>query len=408
MGRVGIDMSDRVRQLAALLKQLVDGQAYADVQERFMTLFDQISTDELAQAENLLVAEGVTVEAIQRASAKHTDLVTNAIKPAFAPGITPPHQVPGHPAFVLKGENQGINDFITGRLRPDLDIWLNSQAEEDRLNLLSDARELLSIDTHYKRKENVLFPYLERAGITTPPQVMWGVDDIIRALMKLFVGAIDQQPAQPERIRLIADRLLAQVERMIVQENDILLPMLAGVMNDADWILAAQESVHIGYVFNKGITGASNSDAATWLLEKTGGVMQEPDQPEDKIRLPSGNFTVAQLTAMLNTLPTDLTFIDSDDVIQYYSEGKHQVFTRTRTIIGRNVYLCHPPLLVPRIKKLIEAFRSGQKDEAIVPVRKGSRLDLVRYYAVRDDEGTYLGTVEVTEEVSGLLEKLGK
>lgn len=401
-------MSERVRQLAALLKQLVDGQAYADVQKAFIALFEQITADELAQAENLLVAEGVTVEAIQRASGKHTDLVAQAIKPFSLPDTAQPDQEPGHPVFVLKGENEGIRQFIVSRLRPDLDAWLDSLAEKDRLNLLSDAKELLAIDTHYKRKENVFFPYLERAGITAPPQVMWGVDDIIRALLKLFVEAIEQQPAQPDRVKLIADRLLTQVERMIVQENDILLPMLAGVMTEADWILAAQESVHIGYIFNKGITGASNSDAATWLLEKTGGVMQEPVQPEDKIRLPSGNFTVAQLTAMLNTLPTDLTFIDNDDVIQYYSEGEHQVFTRTRTIIGRNVYLCHPPLLVPRIKKLIEAFRSGQKDEAIIPVRKGSRLDLVRYYAVRDEQGTYMGTVEVTEEVSGLLEKLAK
>lgn len=401
-------MNERIRQLAALLKRLVDGQAYGEVQNDFVTLLKEITADELAQAENLLVAEGVAVEAIQRASGKHTDLVAQAIKPFSLPEITQPDQEPGHPIFVLKGENEGIRQLIAGRLRPDLDTWLDSLAEKDRLNLLSDAKELLAIDTHYKRKENVLFPYLERAGITAPPQVMWGVDDIIRALLKLFAEAIGQQPVQPERIRLIADRLLTQVERMIVQENDILLPMLAGVMSEADWILAAQESVQVGYVFNKGITGASNSDAATWLLEKTGGVIQEPVQPADTIRLPSGHFTVAQLTAMLNTLPTDLTFIDSDDVIRYYSEGKHQVFTRTRTIIGRNVYLCHPPLLVPRIRKLIEAFRSGQKDEAIVPVRKGSRLDLVRYYAVRDEEGTYLGTVEVTEEVSGLLGKLSK
>ena len=401
-------MNERIRQLAVLLRRLVEGQAYADVLKDFMDQFDQLTADELAQAENLLVSEGVSIEAIQRASGKHTDLVSKVIKPVLLPGSPQSDQIPGHPAFVFKGENAGLSDLLDKQLKPDLEAYLTSLTEQDRLNLLSDAKDLLTIDHHYNRKENLFFPYLERQGITAPPQVMWGVDDIIRALIKLFVDAIDQQPIQSSRIKLVANRMLTQVERMIVQENDILLPILLGVMSESDWILAAQESVHIGYVFNKGIEGASNSDSATWLLKKTGGVALRPVQPADKINLPSGNFTVTELSAMLNTLPTDLTFIDRDDIVQYYSEGKHPVFARTRTIIGRNVYLCHPPLLVPRIKKLVEAFKRGEKDEAIVPVRRGSRLDLVRYYAVRDEQGTYLGTVEVTEEVSGLMDRLSR
>ena len=401
-------MNERIRQLAAMLKRLVDGQAYDDVQKEFCDLLTQITIDELAQAENLLVEENIPIEAIQRASGKHTDLVSKAIKPVFASGSIAPDQIPGHPAFVFKGENEGIARFLEIQLKPDLESYLASQAEKDRQNLQSDAQELQTIDKHYNRKENLFFPYLERNGFTAPPQVMWGVDDIIRALMKLFVDAIDQQPVKPDRIKLVADRLLTHIDRMIMQENDILLPMLMEVMSEADWILAAQESVYIGYVFNMGVEGASNSDSSAWLLEKSGGVSQVPVQPADNIKLPSGNFTVSQLTAMLNTLPTDLTFIDHDDIIRYYSEGKHQVFTRTRTIIGRNVYLCHPPLIVPRIKKLIEAFKSGAKNEAVVPVRLGNRLNLVRYYAVRDEQGAYLGTVEVTEEISGLLDRLGK
>ena len=398
-------MNERIRRLSVLLKRLVDGQPLDDVRKDYLVQLGQIGADELARAENLLAAEGVSIEAIQRASGQHTELVSATIRPVSVPGTDQPDQIPGHPAFVFKGENEGIAIFIATRFKPDLEAYLTSKTEIGRLNLLSAAHELQSIGKHYERKENLFFPYLERHGITTPPQVMWGVDDIIQSLMKLLVDSIEQQPIQPSRVKLVAERLLTQIERMIVQENGILMPMLLGVMSEADWILAAQESEQIGYVFNKGIAGASNSDSATWLLDKTGGVLQEPEQPTDKIKLPSGNFSVAQLTAMLNTLPTDLTFIDSEDIVQYYSEGKHQVFTRTRTIIGRNVFLCHPPLLVPRIKRLIEAFRSGGKDAAIVPVRKGSRLDLVRYYAVRDDQGTYLGTVEVTEEISALVEK---
>jgi DUF438 domain-containing protein len=155
---------------------------------------------------------------------------------------------------------------------------------------------------------------------------MWGVDQIIRELMKLLEGAVREQELQTRRVRLIADRLLPQVERMVRQENEILMPMLLSCLTADDWILAAQESESYGLVFNKGITGASNSDAAVWLQHQTGSAKRDAPREEGKVNLPSGRLTVAQLTCMLNTLPTALTFIDSDDVVQYYSEGKHQVF----------------------------------------------------------------------------------
>ncbi|NLO36519.1 MAG: DUF438 domain-containing protein [Clostridiaceae bacterium] len=394
-------MNDRIEALAKHLRDLIDGSPLEQVRHTFQTGFGDVSVLELAQAENLLVARGVTVEEIQRASALHTDLVLGHLAAGAA---VRPDQADGHPARVIAGENEGLLAFLEQRLKPDLAACLATGSEKDRLNLQDAVTEFSALGKHYDRKENLFFPYLERAGLTAPAKVMWGVDQIIRELMKLLDGAISERPLQPKRIRLIADRLLTQVERMVRQENEILMPMLFGCMTEADWILAAQESAQIGLVFNKGIAGASNSDAAVWLEKQSGSIKQSAPGEEGKISLPSGRLTSAQLTAMLNTLPTDLTFIDRDDVVQYYSEGKHQVFARTRTIIGRNVFLCHPPQLVPRIRQLIEAFRTGKKDQAIVPVRKGSRLDLVRYYAVRDESGAYLGTVEVTEEISGIID----
>lgn len=297
---------------------------------------------------------------------------------------------------------------MAGRLRPDLQKYLQSPTNSDRENLLSDALEVAAFVKHYDRKESLFFPYLEKAGITAPPQVMWGVDDIIRDLIRLFRASLEQQPSNPKRIEMVFDRMSAQMERMVVKENEILMPMLMPYMADEDWILAAQEGIRIGYVQNQGIPGASNSDAQTWLnqqVEKSGPkALPEGDGTDGTIILPTGRLTVDQFAIMLNTLPTDLTFIDEHDVIRYFSEGKHMVFARTRTIIGRNVYLCHPPHLVPTIRKLIESFKAGEKDSMIVPVRIGSRLNLVRYYAVRDEAGTYRGTVEVTEEISEILD----
>ena len=394
-------MENRIEALAQLLQHLIDGLPPEQVRQTYQASLGNVSALDLARAENLLVARGVPVEAIQRASALHTDLVLGRLAADASERLD---QADGHPARVFVGENEGLLIFLENRFKPDLEACLATGSEPDRLNLLAALSDLGALVRHYDRKENLFFPFLEREGLTAPAKVMWGVDQIIRELMKLLEGAVREQELQTRRVRLIADRLLPQVERMVRQENEILMPMLLSCLTADDWILAAQESESYGLVFNKGITGASNSDAAVWLQHQTGSAKRDAPREEGKVNLPSGRLTVAQLTCMLNTLPTDLTFIDSDDVVQYYSEGKHQVFARTRTIIGRNVFLCHPPQLVPRIRQLIESFRSGRKDQAIVPVRKGNRLDLVRYYAVRDESGAYMGTVEVTEEISGIID----
>lgn len=393
-------MNNKLDKLALLLRELVEEQDYQAVRAKFLQIFSSLSATELGQAQNMLLEQGLAVEAIQRASGRHTDLVAESIS---YQGQARPDQEQGHPAFVFQGENQGLTRFLEDTFKPALAAYLAGQASTGGSDLLAAAQQLDRLNRHYERKENIFFPYLEKAGILAPPQVMWGVDDIIRALLKLFVEAVTAQ-APPARIELIAQRLLEQVERMVVQENKILLPMLLENMTEADWILAAQESSQIGYVFNQSVPGASNSDAASWLIAATGGEKQSAQPSSGRINLPSGNFTEAELNAMLNTLPTDLTFIDSEDIVRYYSEGKHMVFGRTRTIIGRDFYLCHPPLLVPMIRQLLDDFKSGKKDEHITVLRRGKRIDLVRYYAVRDAEGVYKGAVEVTEEISGWLD----
>lgn len=397
-------MDDRVLQLAALLQRLIDDESPERITDELNATLSPVTWAELAAAEDWLAANGVAIEAIQRANEKHADLIIGqqqGQRQNLADQLEP-----GHPALVLIAENTGLRQFIETGVKPSLQAYFQAQSEKNRLNCLAAAEQLTDVMKHYERKENLLFPYLEKAGITTPAKVMWGVDDIIRDLLRMLVDAVTQDPPQIRRVEMVAERVLAQIEHMIVKEEDILLPMLMPHMTDEDWLVVAQESRHIGYVFNQGIEGGSQSDALTWQLSHEGQKTETQSTPEDGIRLPSGHLTIDQLTAMLNTLPTDLTFADSNDIIQYFSEGKHQVFTRTRTIIGRDLYLCHPPQLVPVIKKLIADFRSGKKDQEIVPVRKGSLLNLIRYYAVRDDQGAFVGTLEVTEEISGILECL--
>ncbi|MGO4987439.1 MAG: DUF438 domain-containing protein [Gallicola sp.] len=378
-----------------ILLELHKGEDIAVLKKKVQEMEGMISSKELAEAEDLLEGSSIPVDEIQRLSTAHTELFSGKLKEKEVSY--------GHPVFVFMGENRGLEKFIEEKYNPALEAFLADQKEKNLEEFRAQVEELKKVGIHYDRKENLFFPYLENAGITTPPQVMWGVDDVIRDLIGKLSDSL-KGDIMVKRVELVSQRVLTQVYEMIEKEDKILVPMILDYLTEEDFILAAQESVHMGYVFNQGIEGASNSDANTWLSEKTKGEMKTRAMEEDKIQISSGSFYPKELEAMLNTLPTDLTYADKDDIVRYYSEGKHQVFTRTRTILGRDLYLCHPPQLIPVIKELIADFKSGKKDEMIVPMRKGNRLELIRYYAVRGEDGEYLGVVEVTEEISDQLE----
>jgi len=169
-----------------------------------------------------------------------------------------------------------------------------------------------------------------------------------------------------------------------------------------DWLLIAHDSGEIGYVFTGGIEGASPSDAVTWYQAQTGDQTNVIPETDGEIKLPSGFFNTNELESLLNTLPGDITFVGADDKVHYFSEGKSRVFPRTRSIIGRDVENCHPPKSLHVVEALVNDFKSGKKDEESFWIQKGGLFILIRYYAVRDKEGTYLGVVEVAEEISNL------
>ena len=166
-----------------------------------------------------------------------------------------------------------------------------------------------------------------------------------------------------------------------------------------------RDSGDIGYAFNGGIEGASPSDATSWYRWNAtiSGALDEPASSVDgEIVLPSGHMNTEELTWMLNSLPSDITFVGADDRVRYFSEGKERVFPRTRTIVGREVAHCHPPKSLGAVEALIADFKAGRKESESFWLQKGSSFILIRYYAVRNDKGEYLGVVESSEEISAL------
>ncbi len=392
----------KILKLKAIILRLHAGVSSADVKKEFEAEFGSVSAEELAAAERKLMEDGeIQVEQVQKLCDVHASV--------FGGSVEEIHQgkqvdkTPGHPAFVFIKENEGLKVFLDGAFAKAVQMYKAQKDENSKLNLLAALKTLSSLEKHYLRKENLFFPYLEKAGITAPPKVMWGVDDEIRDLWKLVIRTLE---SSSEVLEAELAKLEEQVRSMIDKENNILLPMLQGCMDADAWLTVGRDSSDIGYCFNGGIEGASPSDATTWYRWNASMSGKEDFAPKQEdtgeIVLPSGHMGLEELTWMLNTLPGDVTFVGVDDKVRYFSEGKDRVFPRTRSIVGRDVAHCHPPKSLKVVEKLVEDFKAGRKDSESFWLQKGTMFILIRYFAVRNENGEYLGVLEVTEEISSL------
>ena len=388
----------RKQTIKDIIKQLHEGKTVEEVKQQFEEAFEDVSASEITTAEAALIAEGVSASEIQRLCDVHASVFKGTIEEI--------HQhpsnailIPGHPLNTLMRENLAISRIMNQEIKPYLK---NLDDEESYQYLLEGVNHLSQIDLHYQKKENLFFPYMEKYDITTPPQVMWGVDDEIRADIKEIKTLLEQDSKVDSVITQKIEDVMTRVEEMIFKEENIMAPMLLDHLTQEEWKKIADESHEIGFLIKK---------VSEWnpvIPTKDAVVKEEENVQEGLIKLPSGIFTTEQLTCMLNTLPFDITFVDKDDFVKYFSEGKERTFIRTRSIIGRNVSNCHPPASVHIVEKIVNDFKTGRKDQEDFWIKLGDKFVLIRYYAVRNDKGEYLGVLEVTQDIKEIQQIVGE
>lgn len=388
----------RKQTIKDIIKQLHEGKTVEEVKQQFEEAFEEVAASEITAAEAALIAEGVPASEIQRLCDVHASVFKGTIEEI--------HQhpsnailIPGHPLNTLMRENLAISRIINQEIKPYLQ---SLDDEESYKNLLEGVNHLSQIELHYQKKENLFFPYMEKYGIVAPPQVMWGVDDEIRADIKEIKTLLEQDSKVDSVITQKIEDVMTRVEEMIFKEENIMAPMLLDHLTQEEWKKIADESHEIGFLIKK---------VSEWnpvIPTKDAVVKEEENVQEGLIKLPSGIFTTEQLTSMLNTLPFDITFVDKDDFVKYFSEGKERTFIRTRSIIGRNVSNCHPPASVHIVEKIVNDFKTGRKDQEDFWIKLGDKFVLIRYYAVRNDKGEYLGVLEVTQDIKEIQQIVGE
>ncbi|WRS28034.1 DUF438 domain-containing protein [Oscillospiraceae bacterium MB08-C2-2] len=375
----------RQQVLKELIAQLHDGKSVEEVQARFAEVFGHVSAEEIAQAEQALIAGGLPVAEVQRLCDVHAAVFKGSIEEIHRP--SDPSELPGHPAHTLKEENRALEKLIKD-IRGSLAQLPDAKAEKA---LKSGLSELEQLDRHYLKKENLLFPYLEQYGITAPPKVMWGVDDEIRQQLKELQQKLSAAGAS--EIAQELEGLLTKIIDMIFKEENILLPMLLENLTLDEWKTIADESGELGYCLLDSVPQWKPSEENLPVME------QAVPSAAGVITLPTGVLKTQELVRLLDTLPLDITFVDKDDTVKYFSQGVERVFPRTKAIIGRKVSNCHPPASVHIVEQLVEDFKAGRKDQEDFWIHMGPKYILIRYFAVRSEEGEYLGVLEVTQDI---------
>ncbi len=369
-----------------IIRELHAGLGVEQAKDRILREVGPLSSSEMAEIEQSLIDEGVSVDEIKRFCNVHALL----FEAAMAPGGGDAAQA--DPLRILREENREI-ERILGEMKKALD----AQGPADVLaGLGSSLGRLDLVDRHYVLKENAVFPFLEKHGFTGPSQVMWGKHNDIRSMMhsaEAGLAAANTMSRLAALRKAVLDPLIAEIEGMIFKEENILFPAAMEKILPEEWVKIAASFAEIAPAYVPREQDRAASAAA-----------QAPSVPAEagSIGLPSGRLSPAQLEAVLNVLPVDVSFVDETGKVAYFNQTEKRIFPRSVSVIGRSVQNCHPPQSVHKVTAILEAFRRGERDRAEFWITLGGRFISIRYFAVRDGNGKYLGCLEVSQDLTEL------
>lgn len=385
----------RIKKLTEYLQRLGAGEELEEVRKDFIKEFSDVQASEIMEAEQKLMKQGTPLEEVQRLCDVHA---------ALFHGVTPEEemkkrqsfeqkeygnkseqaqeleQVEGHPLYTLTKENQAL-----------LKLLQQFAGSEDE-NLLSIIGQFA---VHYAKKGDLLYPHLKvKYGIAGPSDVMWTVDDEIRDEYSTLMRESQRGDEWNKRLRAV----LKRIEEMVHKEQNILFPICAVNFTKEEWMGIYRDAKD--YIVCFGV------EDIHWQEAEDQEIVRE-NSGKDEIVLPGGHMTLEQLTALLNTVPLEITFIDVDNINRFFNEGP-KVFKRPGMALDREVFSCHPPKIEPMVRAIIDDFRHGRKDRVPVWMEKGGRTMLVTYMAVRDKTGKYVGTAEFVQDMEFAKEHFGK
>ena len=379
------NVEKRKEVLKEVIFKLHQGQSVESLVEAYGDIIQNASAGEISNAEREMIAEGIPVQDIQRLCDLHVAVFQRALDE-----VPSPESQPGHPVYTFRMENE-----VIGRLLETIAELLD-ELKLGNMKVLgsikTSLKNLHQIEVHYDKKENLIFPYLEKHDFEGPSSVMWGVDNEIRTQMKSFVGLINSESINLSEITEVFQEMGKAILDMIYKEDKILLTEALERLTPQEWEIIQME---FDRSYNMNDKEKTNQD-----LTAGDSYKNVSESPEGLLPLSTGALSLEQINLMLTNLPVDITYVDENDEVRYFSQTRERIFTRTAAIIGRKVQKCHPPQSVHKVQVIIDAFKAGSRDVAEFWIQMDGKFINIRYFPLRDKDGVYRGTIEVSQEVS--------
>ncbi|MCX7973696.1 MAG: DUF438 domain-containing protein [Candidatus Aminicenantes bacterium] len=415
--------------LKELLKQIHAGKKVDELKDQFKEVLSNLSPLEIPLIEQELVKEGISTKEI----AKMCDLHVELFRSAISGGLDLNQIPPGHPLHTLYRENDLIirdTELLSFYAHSLASLEEDEKKQEMMISLRDLVDQLKEIGkTHYTREEMLIFPYLERRGLTAVPTVLWTKHDENRYAIKGLARLLTQE----QEISWVefVDRLKKRVANvatglidMVFRENNIFYPTIYALLREGEWVAIKEQEEIFGYYKFKPenkwqpsvrpiqpyeVEISLSAEQILSLPQEVQLVLRgqrlEPDQQSPKKEgdweVDIGFLSPREISEIFKTLPLEVSFIDQDDRVKFFSKN-HQIFARSKSVIGRPVQFCHPPKSVYLVERILKAFKEGKRDLAEFWLNFGGRIIYIRYFPVRDDQGNYLGTIEVVQDVTAI------
>lgn len=310
--------------------------------------------------------------------------------------------IAGHPLRILSAENDAIERLV----RRIQDRIATEDPNDEPGSVILELESLRKISAHYAKKGDLIYPLLKtKYGYRRPSDGLWTADDEIRNdLKKCLIQARDStQLLHDDRWIEMTSSVLDRILDMAARENKVVFPLCARTFSDEEWRGIAEDLEQY--------EDCLIPPSPTWLENKSPAQSDSGEgyvfQQNAPVLFPTGQLTAEQVDALLNTIPMELTFIDKDNIHRYFNDGADKkLFKRPKSSLGREGFSCHPPKIEPTVRRIIEDFRNGIRDTVEIWNTRDGEPFLIRYMAVRNKEGEYLGTLECVQKMRIVQQKL--
>ncbi len=398
----------RIKQLQAFFYGIIhQREKGAQLIKTYAEAIEQVQPSDVVVVVDTLMKEEVSGEELQKLK-KGINRSLNVLYKGLVSREIPKYQ---HKPFfgILQLENNALNDLLIA-LRPFIKAFNEKDAGRQKITeSLSEIKKrvetLQEFNLHYVKKENILFPYIEKhlPEYGCLP-LMWSYHDDIRNLIKDTVEIIAAGSTDLKRLNRLLGDLFFNMYAIRFREEYVLFPVIFDMIPEKEIHEMLEQAFDVGFAFveppSKRIL--ENKPAAKDSSKKSDSFLSMDELGDRLLDFDTGRLTIKQAVIMLNHLPVDVTFVDENDEVRYFSTPGDRIFPRSKAIIGRLVENCHPPSSVHVVKELIDSFRKGEKKKESFWIQVGKKLVLIQYFALHDKEGSFRGTLEVSQDISDI------